>query len=850
MASLPGIILKITSDTTDAVQGLNRVNTALGKATTPMDRLGAATAALGVAIVGAFSVSKVVSFLEDSAKAAMEDEASMVKLAKAMDNLGMASENVIAEESLARMSTMYGIADDSLRPALQSLLTVTGDLATSQDALQLALDISAGTGRDLAQVTQALSRGYSGSTTALSRLGAGLDTTLLKSKDMDAITGALSQKFSGQAAAAADTYAGKMNRITVAAGEAQEKIGYALLNALDSIGDHAGGVDGLTAVMDGLAIKVAHNIDLMGGFVEGLVSVANATPATQTATEGLFGFLGTTGPEAISRVAGMFKMWTGYLSSNNAAMEEGKRQFYDIRTESDAVAASTQKAAQAFGGMSAESAAAAFDVKLLKDAFDDLNSALGLSQSRDDFKKFLADLDETLKGNTRSLKGMGDGAKENRDTLRDAFSTAASLAQKWAEENGKSVSEMQGYYNGLAKKIVTQFTRDGFKRSDVLAFLGGEGIWTQTGQAIGIDLTGGLAQGIRNGTIYADAAVRDLIKQTEAGARAAAESKSPSKLFSRVGRDLALGLAEGAKDKDALAGMKAAFGDWFTDTVNSLKEKLQQARDAFNSFKTDVASAIYGGIDFAAIAPQFDADGKRIGMTFIDALTKQAEQAKNFAAQVKTLITMGLSKDALQQVLSAGVQAGTNIANELIAGGSTTIEQTNQLVATTQAAANEVGELAATNWFGAGVTSAQQTYEGFKANFGKDGPARKALMGLMDNIANAMNRTATITVTTVHRDVYETVGAKLPGRALGGPVLANNAYIVGERGPEIVVPTVDSTVIPNSAINFTGGGSAGGGSPIYLTVNAGVGDPRAIGQTVIEYIKKFEKANGPVFAAA
>ncbi|WP_062792010.1 hypothetical protein [Sphingobium chlorophenolicum] len=42
----------------------------------------------------------------------------------------------------------------------------------------------------------------------------------------------------------------------------------------------------------------------------------------------------------------------------------------------------------------------------------------------------------------------------------------------------------------------------------------------------------------------------------------------------------------------------------------------------------------------------------------------------------------------------------------------------------------------------------------------------------------------------------------LPGRATGGPVAPGRAYVVGERGPEVFVPTASGQVVPN------GGGGA------------------------------------------
>jgi hypothetical protein len=46
---------------------------------------------------------------------------------------------------------------------------------------------------------------------------------------------------------------------------------------------------------------------------------------------------------------------------------------------------------------------------------------------------------------------------------------------------------------------------------------------------------------------------------------------------------------------------------------------------------------------------------------------------------------------------------------------------------------------------------------------------------------------------------------EMEGRATGGPVTAGTPYIVGERGPEIVVPGRSGTVIPNNRIGVGGG---------------------------------------------
>ena len=154
-----------------------------------------------------------------------------------------------------------------------------------------------------------------------------------------------------------------------------------------------------------------------------------------------------------------------------------------------------------------------------------------------------------------------------------------------------------------------------------------------------------------------------------------------------------------------------------------------------------------------------------------------------------------------------------------------------------------------------GIDSALQTYEGLKAAIGKGGQVYNAIQNLMNRLAASMSREATITVKTVNQAVTEFVNAaKLPGRANGGPVAANTAYLVGERGPEVFLPSASGQIVPNvdlgTSVSRSGVMSGGGGNTYNISVNAGVGDPRAIGQQIVEYVRKYENASGRVFAAA
>ena len=136
------------------------------------------------------------------------------------------------EKTIGRMEMQKAVADDELRPALGNLVRATGDVAKAQDLLNLSLDISAATGRDLQSVTLALSKAQTGNITALTRLGIPLSAAAVKSKDLSAIQDELRVRFAGASDAAAASADGGMKKLQIALDNAYETVGYKILPVL------------------------------------------------------------------------------------------------------------------------------------------------------------------------------------------------------------------------------------------------------------------------------------------------------------------------------------------------------------------------------------------------------------------------------------------------------------------------------------------------------------------------------------------------------------------------------------------------------------------------------------------
>jgi hypothetical protein len=159
------------------------------------------------------------------------------------------------------------VLDDELRPAMDRLLRATGDVTKSQELLGLALDIAAGTGKSVTQVSQSLQKAYLGQTQALGRLGVGLTRAELSTSTFEQIQERLSVLFAGQASAAADTYAGSLAKLTVASNNAKETIGQGLVEALMTI-TNSNTTDEFIGKIDKAAQSIANFARETGEFIK------------------------------------------------------------------------------------------------------------------------------------------------------------------------------------------------------------------------------------------------------------------------------------------------------------------------------------------------------------------------------------------------------------------------------------------------------------------------------------------------------------------------------------------------------------------------------------------------------
>ena len=224
------------------------------KATTGLDKK---LSILGKTLVGVLSVRAITQFGKAAVTAFSEDEQAAVRLSQSLKNLGLAFEDTRVTKFISDLEAASGVLDDSLRPAMQSLLMTTGSVAKSQELMALALDMSRASGIDVATVAKDLSKAYVGQARSLSKYNTGLSQVELRTKSFGELQEFLNDQFAGQNTAYLETYAGKVSMLNVAYANMQETIGEGLVDAFEILsGDQ--GIGAGTKAMDRFAESIAN----------------------------------------------------------------------------------------------------------------------------------------------------------------------------------------------------------------------------------------------------------------------------------------------------------------------------------------------------------------------------------------------------------------------------------------------------------------------------------------------------------------------------------------------------------------------------------------------------------------
>ncbi|HEY3683473.1 MAG TPA: hypothetical protein VGL93_10560 [Streptosporangiaceae bacterium] len=280
----------------------------------------------------------------------------------------------------------------------------------------------------------------------------------------------------------------------------------------------------------------------------------------------------------------------------------------------------------------------------------------------------------------------------------------------------------------------------------------------------GRDLIQGLINGVKAMASSIASTARNVVAGAVSSAKKALGIHSPSKVFKSIGKYVGIGFIDGMTGTQAAIKSKSTqLAKLVRDSFKGEAEKYLLKQVAATNSKLQslakqrdsIAAKIKTATDFATSttqnAQQF-AGLTNLG-TINDAgdiktgLTQRLGQLKGFAATIKKLVGMGVSKSLLQQIIAAGPDQGGALADALVHADKATFATINQTQKQIDATAKALGNASADALYDSGKHAADGFLTGLKASENAiDAQMRKAAQTLANAIKAAIKRNTTVSL--------------------------------------------------------------------------------------------------------
>lgn len=649
-----------------------------GKSSKLMGTLGkvgkvAAVALAAGAVAGGVALVKMT-------QGAIEDEAAQQKLAKTLENTAGATKKQVAgvEEWISSLGTAYGVADDELRPALARLSTATGDVTKAQGLTRLAMDVSAGSGKSLEQVSTALMKAQNGQVSALSRLGVNTKNAAGETISMEEAQRRLAETFGGQATAQANTLEGKMARLKLVLAETGETIGSKMIPVVTTMADWFlnKGVPAISAFGGWIQNNMLPVLQRLGDWIS-----TNVLPAFQKMGDWLaqrvlpvFQSFGSQAPSIFERVRSVLE---------NA-----------IQTMQKVAGVVASKMAPVFSALvDTFRSRVAPTIALIVSRFEEWQPTINKVVTK------IASLAATILGTVLPpvIRFAGVIISNVVPAVLDAIEVLAKIIGKVASVGSAfvdGVKDVGKFVQGIKDKV-----------GNAMDYLGG--IPEKAKEAIGSlgstlkDAGMALIQGLIDGITSKVSALKDKLQSVT---KLIPDWKGPLDkdkiLLTPAGEALMEGLIKGIESKKTRL---QTVLEKITDEVQKRQDKLaalldrrQSIVDSFKGFATSVFGAP-GGEDGSGPTAQ----------GLVDFSGQQRSQAEQLQADVAALVSKGLSNDLIDQMVSQG-QSGIAQIHALASATDEQIRAVNANNAATQAALEAAGLKAADAVVGEQIKQAER----------------------------------------------------------------------------------------------------------------------------------------------
>lgn len=718
------------------------------------------------------------------------------------------------EESINAMSRSAAVADDAIRPAFAQLVRATGDVGQATKLTSLALDVSAGTGKDLTSVTTALGKAYQGNTGALAKLG-------INVKGMKDPLTELQTQFKGAAETAANI--DPFQRMTIALGEIQETVGRQVMPVFQMLADWiteneetigavfeslGSAVEAILPIIQPLLDILLPIVDIFGQLVEAimppLVSIFQALmPAIQPILDLFMVLVQAILPPLLVLLEKVLIPVLNFL--------------VDILVTY--LIPYWTKLAEIFGGIltvAVDAIVKGFEFlkktlepiwnNVLKPIIEGLMGLMGIKPIKISVSTTGASpdaLERAAMGKTGAsvssfggaLTGASSAGKQAKKVAKD-LETSAEKTQKAAEKLRDSAQKALEAFKDDLKGLASSIT-DLTKVSEEL------GQFEQEAVDAFANISKTVEEGVLKGTIGKGAgqALLDYVKTEGAAFRAISKQRD----------DL-------AKKRSLVEALMSDVKEAIVGAGNITQMLDNQTRQVEQTITKTV-----GGLTISTkktIEEITSANG------IVGNLQNVLAKTKAFAGQLKQLREMGLDKNLYQQIVDAGAEAGSATAAEIIKGGASAVTELNSVFTELQVVGTEIAEASAIVMYNNGVSVAGGLVAGLMSQ-------EQALIDAATTLANAFTSTYNTLIGNMKTPEQET--SQTMTYTLGQLAKVDLSTVTGDATWKADAALAKKLI---ASPNYTAG------TKISITVNAGVGtNGKAVGQAIQAELNKYAKSS-------
>ena len=610
-------------------------------------KMGAAFKAVAGAAAGLLAVHEVTKFLGEAGHAAVTNNKSFQLMAMTLKNATGASkeEADAVDKQIESLSSMSNVLASDLRPSFDILVRSTKDSTTALQLQKLALDVAAGTGKDLNTVTMAMAKAYEGSNTALNRLVPSVKNATDK-------MGALQKQFGGAAKTAAD--ADPYSKMKNAMEQIQVAVGNDLLPILQQFADW---MSSTVPEIQAFFQQLSDPTTAIGAQFAVLTSVIENTFNFISSNMGTITQLGI----ALGVVAGSIALingaWEAYQAIVGAVT--AAQALFDIAL------GAIDPAALAIG----VGVLAAGVVAIGAAAVSAASSVSGLTAQMQNLNATGVDLATESEAKVKAENLVAPKFGLNADTLNSFVNTYESVGRekfKWfrqatgesPEAQANEIAAIDAYYKQKNKII-----KDGNSASGLTS-----GVGTYDSAAALATKAATDAAAAKTKAEKAAAAAEVKAAKAAAAAKATADAEAhkaaveAAKLRAKTIHDNAVQAEKALADK-----LKSIV----TNSLQSLRDAFTQATQ----------------VDIGSMFNSMQQQGETSADSLLASLKTRLAQIQQLARDTAALAGAGFSELFIQQVVAQGPEMGDQLAQSILTASSTTQSD----LKSTFAAANSLG---------------------------------------------------------------------------------------------------------------------------------------------------------------